>query len=169
MRVTQTAVDLAVRAHEQACVLPANSTPGALPPDTKPQGRLRVSMLSQVLLCLGTPSKPFRMLSPFQHRTEHVVRRASTNKDCDCRDLGAIRSWRTVSDQQWPVSEGCMVCNVHGTTHKRTRRCKIGDAPNLSQWAAVVDVQLSACDHCCAEVSSGVGAFLVLCSWRRAG
>ncbi|CAL8461880.1 g1411 [Coccomyxa elongata] len=44
----QTAVDLAVRAHEQSSLLPDSHTPGTLPADTKPQGRLRVSMLSQL-------------------------------------------------------------------------------------------------------------------------
>lgn len=45
----QTAVDLAIRSHEQSSLLPKNHPPGTLPADTKPQGRLRVSMLSQVM------------------------------------------------------------------------------------------------------------------------
>ena len=42
-------MDLAIRSHEQSSLLPKNHPPGTLPADTKPQGRLRVSMLSQVM------------------------------------------------------------------------------------------------------------------------
>jgi hypothetical protein len=52
-------VDLAVRAHEQACLLPEGMLPGALPSQTRPPGRARVSLLSQVP---SSPSLPFATL-----------------------------------------------------------------------------------------------------------
>ncbi len=65
----QTAVDLAVRAHEQSSVLPDNHPPGTLPADTKPQGRLRVSMLSQVF---PHPSLPLASLGSPVISTRHI-------------------------------------------------------------------------------------------------
>ena len=44
----QAAVDMAVRAHEQACLLPEGTPPAALPPAGRAPGRARVGLLSQV-------------------------------------------------------------------------------------------------------------------------
>ena len=44
----QNAVDMTIRAHEQAVCIPENPHAAQLPPHTRPAGRARISLLSQV-------------------------------------------------------------------------------------------------------------------------
>ncbi len=45
----QNAVDMTIRAHEQAVCIPENPRAAQLPVHTRPAGRARISLLSQVL------------------------------------------------------------------------------------------------------------------------
>ena len=50
----QNAVDMTIRAHEQAVCIPENPHAGQLPQHTRPAGRARISLLSQVPLSRHT-------------------------------------------------------------------------------------------------------------------
>ena len=59
---TQNAVDMTIRAHEQAVCIPENPRAAQLPIHTRPAGRARISLLSQVLYSL-IPCLPARQRS----------------------------------------------------------------------------------------------------------